>query len=88
MSKLVACSVFDLGAQFFHPPVFFRAAGAATRWFEDTVKNPESGSIHDHPEHFQLFHVGEFDDFSGVFVPISPSLMLHASAFDSPAKQG
>ena len=84
MAKLVACAVFDIGAQFFHPPVFFRAPGAATRWFEDTVKNPESGSIHDHPEHFQLFEIGEFDDAAGTFVPNVPRLLVHASAYVTP----
>ena len=84
MSKLVGCAVFDIAAQYFHPPVFFRATGAAVRWFEGMVKSPESRDINSHPEHFQLFLVGEFDDFSGLFVPLTPpNLLVHGSAFDT-----
>lgn len=90
MSKLVAVAVFDIAAQYFHPPVFFRATGAALRWFESMVKNPEAKDIHEHPDHFQLFHVGEFDDFSGLFVPLTPPVLLvHGTSFtDVPLQTG
>ena len=84
MSKHVAVAVFDNAAQCFHPPQFFRATGAAMRWFEDLVKNPEAKEIHSHREHFQLFQVGEFDDFDGVLTPSGdrPQLLVNGSAFD------
>lgn len=84
MTKLVSVCVFDVAAQYFHPPVFFRATGAALRWFETLVKSPQSEDVHRHPEHFQLFQVGEFDDFSGLFVVMSPpNLLVHGSSFDA-----
>ncbi|WNK13429.1 MAG: nonstructural protein [Microvirus sp.] len=84
MSKLVAVAVFDVAAQYFHPPVFFRATGAALRWFETLVKDPTAVDVHNHPEHFQLFHIGEFDDFNALFVPLTPpNLLIHGSAFDT-----
>ena len=89
MSKLVAVSLFDIAAQFYHPPVFFRATGAALRWFEGLVKNPEAKELHEHPEHFQLFEVGAFDDFSAVFSPMTPpNLLVHGSSFDVPVDKG
>jgi len=85
MSKLVAISIFDVAAQFFHPPVFFRATGAALRWFEGLVKNPDAKEMNTHPEHFQLFHVGDFDDFNALYVSVSPPVLLvHGSSFDVP----
>jgi len=85
MSKLVSCSIFDMAAQYFHPPVFFRAPGAALRWFETMVKDPQSADLNRHPEQFQLFQVGEFDDFNGLFVPLAPvTLLVHGSSFDIP----
>lgn len=84
---LVVCSVFDLAAQIYHPPVTFRATGAALRWFEDGIKNGDpKDPIVAHPEHFQLFHLGTFDDFSGQFSLLpAPDLLVHGSAFASAA---
>lgn len=86
MSKLAVVAVFDVAAQFYHPPVFFRATGAALRWFEDLVRNPEAKEIHSHPDQFQLFHLGDWDDFSGGFAPlVHPTLLVHGSAFSATA---
>jgi len=89
MSKLVAVCIFDIAAQYFHPPVFFRATGAALRWFEGLVKNPEAKDVHEHPEHFQLFQIGEFDDFNSLFIPLTPpNLLIHGSSYDLPVDKG
>lgn len=82
MSKLVACAVFDIAAQYYHPPVYFRATGAALRWFEDLCKNPEAKELHFHSDQFQLFHLGDFDDFSADFSLLpKPVLLVHGAAF-------
>lgn len=84
MSKLTAVCVFDVAAQYFHPPVFFRAPGAAVRWFQDLIANDDAKELHDHPDQFQLFHIGDFDDFSAKFVGLdSPNLLVHGSAFNN-----
>lgn len=66
---LVACSVFDVKASAYMQPFFVPNTSMAIRSFGDAVVNPETG-ISKHPEDFQLFKVGEFDDNSGLFSPV------------------
>lgn len=84
MSKLVVCAIFDKAAQFYHHPQFFRASGAATRWFQDLVTNPKAEEIFNHADQFDLYQVAEFDDFDGHFEPLArPLLLVHGAAFDN-----
>ena len=83
MSKLAAVAIFDNTAQFYHPPQFFRATGAAMRWFEDLVKNPEAKELHAHRDQFSLYHLSDWDDFDGSFQPLArPILLVNGSAYD------
>lgn len=73
--KLVVCSVFDRAVAAYGRPMFFAAVGAGIRAFQDEVNNPEEGSvINKHPEDYQLFHVGFFDDSLGRFSPCDGEL--------------
>ncbi|AXH74631.1 MAG: nonstructural protein [Microviridae sp.] len=82
--KMQVVSVLDVAAQAYGRPAFCAALGAATRSFVDEVNRaPTPGNdnvLFSHPEDFQLFHIGEFDDFNGQLVPIAPVLLLHGSA--------
>lgn len=63
-----AFSIYDSKADSFGFPVPFVSEGAAIRTFGDSVNKPDT--IHNlHPEDFSLFHVGEFDESSGMFLP-------------------
>jgi len=61
--KYVICSVRDRAANCFGTPFFTNAVGAAIRNFHDAINNTEGGNVMStHPEDFDLFHLGVFDD--------------------------
>lgn len=71
MSKFQVFSIRDVKAEAFsQSPFFFRSIGEAQRVFGDEVKNPES-QLGKHPEDFQLFHIGEYDQTTGVLTPFA-----------------
>lgn len=48
-------------------PMFFQNKAAAVRSLGDAVNRPDKDSnFHQHPEHFQLYYLGEFDDETGL----------------------
>lgn len=62
-------SVFDRAAQSFGRPVFALAVPPAVRSFDDEVRDPRPDNVmNKHPGDFELFHLGEFDDATGLFV--------------------
>jgi len=63
--KLEAYAIWDNKAKNFTSPFFMRSRGEAIRAFTSTV-NDGSSQIGKFPEDFQLFHVGFYDDNSGV----------------------
>jgi len=80
--KMQVVSVLDVAAQAYGRPAFVAALGAATRSFADEVNRPGADNVlNAHPEDFQLFHIGEFDDFTGELIPLPrPLLLLHGSS--------
>lgn len=66
--RLHVFAVYDLGAAAFGKPVYVRADGEAVRMFTDEINRAEDGNVmFAHPDHFQLFKLGVFDDGSGLF---------------------
>jgi len=59
LRQIVAVKDLALGA--FLPPFFVPAVGVAVRQFGDEVKKADS-PMAGHPEDFELFHFGVFDD--------------------------
>lgn len=45
-------------------PFFAPTSGAATRGFRDLV-NEQGHQLNKHPEDYELWHLGEFDDATG-----------------------
>jgi len=70
-------SVFDRAAQLYGQPVFVQAPGVAVRSFGDEVNRPGvENQMHQHPDDFDLFLLGQFDDESGLFlVDDGPSIL-------------
>lgn len=64
MSKLVICSVFDTKVGSFAAPFTCRSRGEAIRSFEDACQDDKM-PFKLHPDDYQLFCLGEFDDQSG-----------------------
>lgn len=73
--KLLAFSVFDVKAEVYGTPIFFATKGLATRTFEEQCNKPDS-PIAMHPADFTLFHVGEFDQDAGMFIPLKTPATL------------
>lgn len=58
-------SIFDVKAKAFLPPFFLQAQAMAVRAFADCV-NDKAHAFGRNPHDYSLFHVGVFDDESGV----------------------
>lgn len=75
-------SVLDMKAQFFGQPFFEQQEATAIRSFSDAV-NDSSNSTNmwnRHPEDFQLYLVGSFDNETGEVVPEVPKALVMASS--------
>ena len=67
--KMVICSIRDSAADAYGRPFFLPSVGVAIRSFTDEVnRSSEDNQIYQHPEDFDLFELGEFDDNTGRFV--------------------
>lgn len=66
--KLVICAVRDAAADCFNRPFFVQSAGVARRSFGDEVmRNADENPMFHHPEHFELFELGTYDDANASF---------------------
>ncbi len=76
---LNAYAIFDSKAEAFNSPFFRPTRGQAIREFTE-VCNDSASSINKYPEDFTLFHIGSYDDSTGLFTalptPISLGLAL------------
>lgn len=67
MIKIVM-SVRDRAADTFSQPMFLPAVGVGVRIFTDEVNRAAEGNqAYAHPEDFDLYELGTFDDSTGVF---------------------
>lgn len=57
-------AVRDSALDAFDRPFFTPSIGVAVRSFGDEIKRPDS-PMHKHPEDFELWHLGEYDDTTG-----------------------
>jgi hypothetical protein len=65
---LILCSVKDRAADAFGRPMFVPSAGVAIRSFSDEVNRQDTeNQLYNHPDDFDLFELGEFDDSTGLF---------------------
>lgn len=62
-------AVFDKKAVAFANPFFYHQKGQALRGFEDAVNDPQS-PLSKHPEDFSLWHIGEWNDITGVITSL------------------
>lgn len=58
-------SVYDKKAECFSPPFFMRATGLALRGFIDMINSGEKTQYSAHPEDFDLYELGEWNDETG-----------------------
>lgn len=84
--NLLIVSVRDGASGAFGRPFFVVARGQAIRSFQDEVNRVDpNNDLNKHPEDFDLFCLGSFDDNAGHISPQQPELLirgkdaLHAS---------
>jgi hypothetical protein len=66
--KMVIVSIRDRAADAYGRPAFMATEGVAIRSFSDEVNNKyESNQMYAHPDDFDLFLLGTYDDNSGSF---------------------
>lgn len=68
--NLVICAVRDSAVNAFIRPFYVPAVGAAIRGFSDEVNRKDS-EMHKHPEDYELFELGVFDEDTGRFSQLS-----------------
>lgn len=66
MTRLAICSLFDRAIAAYGRPMFVPAVGAAVRSLTDEANNPES-ELSKHPEDYDLYDLGFFDDADASF---------------------
>lgn len=66
--RYVVFSLYDKAAAAFGIPMFMQNKGVAIRSFGDEVnRKDQTNNLHNHPEHFELYELGWYDDSSGTF---------------------
>lgn len=75
--KHVVVAVRDRAADTFGRPFFVAAVGQAVRSFSDEVNRPDKDNqLFNHPEDFDLYEVGTFDDDVGLLVGLDRPRMV------------
>lgn len=66
--NLILCSVKDRAADAYGRPMFVPSTGVAIRSFSDEVNRAaDDNQLYNHPDDFDLYEFGIFDDNTGVF---------------------
>lgn len=67
-------AVRDRALDAYGQPFFASSTGGAIRSFADEInRKAEGNQLNKHPEDFDLYYLGEFDDNTGEFDPSRPS---------------
>ena len=75
----VIVAVKDTAARVFGTPFFVQATAQAVRSLRDEVNSKDSTSdINRHPDDFEIYEVGVFDEDTGVITPHEPRLIARA----------
>jgi len=62
------CTVKDRAADAFGRPMFVPSTGVAIRSFSDEInRNSADNQLYNHPDDFDLYELGSFDDNTGLF---------------------
>jgi hypothetical protein len=71
--KYLAVSIRDRAGDVFSAPAFVTSIGVAKRSFSDEInRKAENNQLNSHPEDFDLYEVGSFDDQGGQLEPCVP----------------
>lgn len=67
MAKLMVFALRDRQSAVFQLPMCVPAFGPLVRELTDAVNDERNGMLYKHPEDYQLYRLGDFDDNTGVF---------------------
>jgi hypothetical protein len=79
--KYNVCCIYDRVAQLYGIPNFVNTKGATIRAFADELNRPaENNQLHQHPDDFDLYYLGTFDDQECVWDMLpTPELLARGS---------
>jgi len=63
-------SIYDNGVKVFHPPFYKPTKVQALRDFE-TLVNDQKSALHEYPEDFDLYYLGDYDDNTGKITTVA-----------------
>ena len=73
----IICSVKDRAADAFGRPLFVASKGIALRSFTDEVNRAaEDNQMYNHPDDFDLYELGTFDDSTGIIRMLPQPVVL------------
>lgn len=61
----ILCTIHDRSVNAYVNLHCVRAEGQAIRQFMDAMNDPQAGSMHKHPDDYDLYRVGTYDDETG-----------------------
>lgn len=65
----IIITVLDTATQVFGQPQFMHTKGEATRSFSDIINAKESNALRDHPDDYEMYEIGTYDEQTGVITP-------------------
>lgn len=71
-------SIHDQAVRTFLPADYLHTDEEAIRKFRANVNNKEMGFLFSAPEHYSLYHVGEYDSDTGIFTSEQPTCIIKA----------
>lgn len=81
--KLVIMAIRDSQVGSFMRPIFVQSIGQAMRMFADECnRKADDNLLYHHPEHFSLWHFGDFDDTDMPHFDLMPSPECMAKGVD------
>lgn len=69
------CAVRDRAIDGFGQPIFVPHVGLAIRSFSDEINRSDS-TMNAHPEDYDLYSIGHFDDSNGAVSPTQPAMLI------------
>lgn len=75
--KLTICAVKDRASDAYGRPMFVPSTGVAIRSFTDEVNRKDAdNNLYNHPDDFDLYNLGVFDDSTASFELLLPPEQL------------
>lgn len=75
-------SVYDSKAEIFAQPMFMRTIGEAIRAWEAAIQDPNL-DLNKHPADFTLFHIGSYDQSTGLLSVLEHGKVSYGTALES-----